>query len=173
MRIKSGGKSDAEGWACTYRFFNAAGDLLYVGACDDHDVRWRGHMKRLWWRDVARKEVIWFECRLDALYEESRAIATENPIHNDRPGLSPVGLKLFRFNYRGRPVVREGRLAITRWDKDQAIREVLDRGAHGWVTYEGKPTAVAVPLDWYLEACRRMGTPVDLASHPQVEWEKV
>lgn len=169
----SWGRSDAQGMACTYRLYDAADRLLYVGAADDFDRRWRDHKKKSWWRDVARKDVIWFDNRLDALYEESRAIAYEQPIHNRREGISPVGLRLFRIERRGRMEAFNGSLAATRTDKNAAIGAVADWRAHGWVTYEGEPKMLVVPIDWYLEAQRRLGEDVDLASLPTAAWEEL
>jgi predicted GIY-YIG superfamily endonuclease len=158
--------------ACAYRLYDSTDRLLYAGAADDFDRRWRDHEKKSWWRDVARKEVIWFDNRLDALYEESRTIALERPVHNRREGISPVGLRLFRLDRRGQAESFDGALAATRSDKNQAMDAVQRLGAHGWLTFEGEQRALVVPVDWYLEAQRRMGELADLTGRPTIAWEE-
>jgi hypothetical protein len=73
--------------AAVYRFYDAAGALLYVGMSNRpwDRLEW-GHRKKSWWRDVARQEVTWFRSGADALSAEARAIATEHPVHNAQPG---------------------------------------------------------------------------------------
>ncbi|MFI6228591.1 GIY-YIG nuclease family protein [Micromonospora echinospora] len=158
---------------CTYRFYDASDGLLYVGVADDFDARWKGHQKKPWWPDVARKEVIWFDNRLDALYEESRAIDLEHPLHNRKAGMSPIGLRLIRYWRRGKLVYGDWAISATRIDKEKALRAVCDRGAHAWLTYEGEDKAIVIPVDWYERACAKMGHPVDLGAQPQLDWAEI
>jgi predicted GIY-YIG superfamily endonuclease len=170
---KSWGRSGANVPTCTYRFFDAAGYLLYVGVTDNLEGRTKGHRKASWWPKAARTEVVWFENRLDALYEESRAIDTESPIHNRREGISPIGVSLVRVrNWRsGRLVpIANPTLAATRYDKDKALREVRDRAAHATVSYEGMPRGFLVPWAWYERACQALGQPTVSAGMHYAEW---
>jgi excinuclease UvrABC nuclease subunit len=68
-----------------YRFFDAKGNLLYVGIAKDPKRRWRQHAidsSDTWWPDVHRKEVEWHESRAEAEEAEKRAIRTEGPSYN-------------------------------------------------------------------------------------------
>ena len=46
-----------------YRFFNAAGVLLYVGISKDPQARCWQYASKPWWREVARKTIDWHETR--------------------------------------------------------------------------------------------------------------
>lgn len=78
-----------------YRLYDAGGRLLYVGATKNTLQRWNQHKKtKPWWRQVARREVKWFDSRPSALLAEHWAIVTEFPLHNspnDPQGLRPGG----------------------------------------------------------------------------------
>jgi hypothetical protein len=66
-----------------YRFFDAAGALLYVGLTNNTAIRWDHHARRKpWWRDVTRKSVTWFEDRPTAARAEAQAIRAESPKWN-------------------------------------------------------------------------------------------
>jgi hypothetical protein len=68
-----------------YRYFDATGCLLYVGASHDPDGRHEYHQRfQPWWPDVdpSRTRVEWFPTRQKALSTEALAIRTENPLHN-------------------------------------------------------------------------------------------
>lgn len=66
-----------------YRFFNAAGELLYVGITCDTERRFRNHAAdKAWWPEVANRTVAWLDTRYDAETAEARAIRDESPIHN-------------------------------------------------------------------------------------------
>ena len=65
-----------------YRFFDADGRLLYVGKAVDPEWREKGHRRRVWWRDVARKSVEWFDSEDAALAAEDLAIRDESPLYN-------------------------------------------------------------------------------------------
>lgn len=66
-----------------YRFFNASGDLLYIGRTMDARSRWRSHEKtKLWFNEVtsATREIFADAASLAAA--ESRAIRAEAPRYN-------------------------------------------------------------------------------------------
>lgn len=65
-----------------YRLFNAEDRLLYVGITTDTNVRWQAHSTAKWWPDVARKDVQWFNHRVEAAEAEKAAIKSEQPLHN-------------------------------------------------------------------------------------------
>lgn len=66
-----------------YRFFNTAGDLLYVGRTNSITTRFDDHArKQPWWGDVADCTTE-FHPDLPSLIEaELTAIRTENPLYN-------------------------------------------------------------------------------------------
>lgn len=74
-----------------YRFYDAAGLLLYVGVTDEPKVRWKRHAETAdWWPLATRRTTAWHDDRRDALAEEAAALLHENPIHNvARPVLRP------------------------------------------------------------------------------------
>jgi DNA-binding GntR family transcriptional regulator len=66
-----------------YRFFDATGQLLYVGVSGNTETRWRQHAEsKPWWSDVADKTTEWLDSRAEALDAERTAIRTERPLHN-------------------------------------------------------------------------------------------
>lgn len=67
---------------CVYRFYDAAGDLLYVGLSMNFEGRVYKHRRKPWWPDVARTEFAWFDDRETAQQAERNAIYYEHPIHN-------------------------------------------------------------------------------------------
>jgi predicted GIY-YIG superfamily endonuclease len=70
----------APGYTAVYRFYDAAGELLYVGITSNPKSRWRAHAcDKPWWHEVARKQVTWFETRTEASIAELHAIETESP----------------------------------------------------------------------------------------------
>lgn len=65
-----------------YRLFDAEDNLLYVGVTFMLGNRFYEHSKKRWWADVARRELVTFENRREALEAEREAIQTEGPRHN-------------------------------------------------------------------------------------------
>lgn len=75
-----------------YRFYDASGELLYVGITADLGARWKAHSKdKPWWAEVATCRVQHFGSRQEVLQAERDAIVRERPlhnvVHNSRPGL--------------------------------------------------------------------------------------
>lgn len=63
-----------------YRFYDADGDLLYLGVTHDPKSRWTTHrLYREWWHLVARKTVEWHDNRAAALKAEVVATEAERP----------------------------------------------------------------------------------------------
>lgn len=74
-----------------YRFFDANGDLLYLGITHDLDERWKAHERNQpWWLDVARREFTWCDTRPEAELIEVTATAAEKPRY-DRSGKRTAG----------------------------------------------------------------------------------
>lgn len=72
-----------------YRFFDEAGDLLYVGVTADLGGRWKAHSKdKPWWSDVRSCTVEPHPDRAAVLAAERSAIESERPrynvVHNGR-----------------------------------------------------------------------------------------
>lgn len=66
-----------------YRFFDSAGQLLYVGISLSAAARASQHRaEKPWWGDVARMDVEHYDNRTDAARAELTAIKTERPLHN-------------------------------------------------------------------------------------------
>lgn len=68
-----------------YRFYNTAGDLLYVGITNNPPGRFGKHrQEKQWWSNVARITLEQYETRAELAQAESLAIRAERPIHNVR-----------------------------------------------------------------------------------------
>jgi hypothetical protein len=65
-----------------YRLYDREGVLLYVGITNMPNVRWAAHSLKPWWKQVARKDLTWFDTRPPAASAEVRAIRAEHPLHN-------------------------------------------------------------------------------------------
>ena len=75
-----------------YRFFDAEGQLLYIGIATEPKSRWRSHYATEWWPKVARKTLEWHDSRKAAEEAEATAIRDEHPrynkLHNKQNGLA-------------------------------------------------------------------------------------
>ncbi len=148
-------------WTAVYRLFDATGRLLYVGIGYDYLRRWKAHAKtKTWWPQVVHRDVIWFDNRLDAAYEESRAIDNESPIHNDHPGIDPLGLIVIRHKGRfGRPVAPAGpHMEVSKYATDRILADVEAGGSHALIALEGEVCGVLIPASWYDAACAAMAS---------------
>lgn len=76
-------KADTDRPTSLYRFFNASGELLYVGITSRDVTRWESHAKtKEWWPAVAATTVEHYDSRSLAEAAEAEAIRTERPRHN-------------------------------------------------------------------------------------------
>lgn len=73
-----------------YRLYDENDRLLYVGISHSARFRLMQHVRKVWWKDVSRKEVEKHPNRKAALQAEKTAVHTERPIWNvqGRPGLT-------------------------------------------------------------------------------------
>lgn len=141
--------------SAVYRLYDAAGRLLYVGVCYDFVKRFNQHRnKAYWWSEVAHKDVVLFETRIDAMCEEARAIEEEHLIHNGRPGFSRYAWTVIR-TWRG--TVTEPKYDMLRVDLEKRIAEVQRTQAHVLVSYDAELEGALVPWEWYLRACEASG----------------
>lgn len=66
-----------------YRFYDAAGQLLYVGITFNIGKRFGNHERdAFWWSAQRTVKIAWHDTRVEAAAEEQRAIRVENPLHN-------------------------------------------------------------------------------------------
>lgn len=78
-----------------YRFYNDAGQLLYIGITRDPSARWKKHSAgKPWWTEVRNITVQPFPDRDSALRAERAAITDEQPrynvAHNQPPEPAPA-----------------------------------------------------------------------------------
>jgi hypothetical protein len=73
-----------------YRFWNEAGELLYVGLSGKPGARWSAHRRtQSWWREVCRVTVEHFDNHYDLAGAEVAAIKSEKPKYNVRHANRP------------------------------------------------------------------------------------
>lgn len=66
-----------------YRFYDASGQLLYIGITVDVTIRWSSHTRgKVWWKDVVHATVEHHPNRTAVLAAEAAAIKAEKPLHN-------------------------------------------------------------------------------------------
>jgi predicted GIY-YIG superfamily endonuclease len=88
--------SDAEAWVerwhrrgskapdvnVLYRFYNKAGTLLYVGITAKPPERFRHHLAKQWWAEVANIAVESYDSYEELVAVERMAIQQEHPLYN-------------------------------------------------------------------------------------------
>lgn len=66
-----------------YRCFDSNGDLLYVGITKNIGMRWQKHSSAsVWWPQVRRQTIDWYDTRTAAEIAERIAIQAEDPKYN-------------------------------------------------------------------------------------------
>ncbi len=66
-----------------YRFFDAGGKLLYIGITSNPRLRFAQHRKaKVWWSDIATREIVHYKSRVDLMNAERDAIKRERPLYN-------------------------------------------------------------------------------------------
>lgn len=76
-----------------YRFYDAAGVLLYVGSTWRPHARWRQHQGKPWFPEVATARIEQFPDVESMRAAEREAICTEHPRHNVIGRRRPVDLE--------------------------------------------------------------------------------
>jgi predicted GIY-YIG superfamily endonuclease len=71
-----------EGEVALYRFFDADGQLLYVGVSAEPFRRWASHTERHWWKKAVKFAIVWHPDEAAARAAERSAIQVEAPLHN-------------------------------------------------------------------------------------------
>lgn len=71
------------GQQALYRFYDDAGQLLYVGITNDPGRRMSQHAEqKRWWPEVRGVSIEWYDDREGVAAAERRAVAIERPRHN-------------------------------------------------------------------------------------------
>lgn len=65
-----------------YRFYDTAGDLVYIGMSKNPLRRFGAHVAMEGWRQIAEIKIEWFATRTLALAAERAAIKSEKPAWN-------------------------------------------------------------------------------------------
>jgi len=90
-------KQLTDGKHVLYRFFDAEGNLLYIGQTAGIGTRFASHgRKKHWWASVVRIDVEHFPDRESVMAAERAAIESEGPLHNingRRPSSIPKVVK--------------------------------------------------------------------------------
>jgi predicted GIY-YIG superfamily endonuclease len=86
-----------QGRTALYRFYDARGDLLYVGITNSPHHRFAQHRDGSdWWEHAASRRIHWYDTRHEALRAEYVAIRRERPIFNRMHNRN----RLARYSYR-------------------------------------------------------------------------
>lgn len=145
---------------CTYRLYDSTDRLLYVGVAADFDKRFYQHKRtKKWWPLVAHRDITWFTNRIDAMYEEARAIANEAPQFNEKPGIHPIGLMIVdRFvEQRHGYHVDAREITVSAFGKDSIFRDIGTSHVDAVVAIEAEPVGVVMSMRRYLAACEALG----------------
>lgn len=130
-----------------YRLYDIADRLLYIGIAVNPPARWTGHAReKLWWQEVARITIEWYDTWELAEEAERKAIKVESPTHNvaDTPD-TERGERLARAaNQKARASdLRKIRLDDDLWDafgrataKNGTNRSAVLRQLMLWFTHE-------------------------------------
>jgi hypothetical protein len=138
-----------------YRFFDNAGELLYVGITMNPAARWKQHSKdKDWWTEVANITVEPHPGREAVLEAERLAILTEKPLYNtvhNRPTMKvvppqPAERRIVWFCQECRQPIRD----------DEGYVEVLFRDIQEYEARYAewkakKPNLIAVPATYYFD----------------------
>lgn len=72
-----------QGRTALYRLYDESGRLLYVGITRNPEARFAQHRAdKPWWDMVARKDIEWYDKRVNALAAEEIAIKVKDPMFN-------------------------------------------------------------------------------------------
>lgn len=106
-----------QGRTAVYRFFDSSDALIYIGITNNPPKRWALHAyQKPWWKDVALREVEWFDTREEAEVVEAQVISHCRPKWNIDGG-EPE---------RGKPGASAGHIQKG-WEPDQHILDLVAR----------------------------------------------
>jgi predicted GIY-YIG superfamily endonuclease len=136
-----------------YRFFDEAGDLLYVGVTMNPVARWKQHShEKTWWTEVAHIAVEPHSDRAAVMTAERVAITTEKPrynkTHNGGPDASQGLLRWQCVTCAEWIEDKAGYLTVN--EKDVRAYEVGRDELDARITAAQK-TWQPVSLEWYLD----------------------
>ena len=101
-----------------YRYFDASGELLYIGITSRRTGRSLQHAgEKDWWGEVARAEWEHFASREEALAKEQEAIKNEHPLHNVIGNLRRYRVELPDADYLQEALARWPNGMDAAWDK--------------------------------------------------------
>lgn len=152
-----------------YRFFNPAGELLYIGITNRIPRRLDEHGDdKPWYLEVARVTVEHHTDRYAALAAEKTAIKTERPkynvVHNRSPHRGPTTVTTGRWTFQSRrsghvfrkdltlyPELDCSAMVDDAWELDgqgqfEEYVQYLERGHREWLD------ADAVPICWFVHS---------------------
>lgn len=142
-------KTQQQSRTALYRFYDGAGDLLYVGISVRPWSRWKQHKgQKDWAEDVATSTMEWFDTRKAALNAEREAIVTEEPrynvVHNSRraggwPRLTVICTGCAGEIADGQGVIECDWHAANRLMDNRAAREAENRARNGGLLIYGGP----------------------------------
>jgi hypothetical protein len=109
--------------AAVYRFFQADGNLLYVGRTTSFGQRWKEHAaSKSWHREIHHMSVVWYADPATAAVVEAKAIREEWPRHNVTH--NPKAADLVRYRKpRGAVVSKEPDAVRARTAYRKSLRE--------------------------------------------------
>lgn len=181
-----------------YRFFDAGGDLLYVGITSDPGRRWGNHANsKPWWHQVDRIEIERYPDRASVLAAERKAIHDEHPKYNvvhasaplsrtiveDRPYLEPCECgnpaTILYILYRE---VAEHKTAMRSWKEEQNgmfVNLYTMPGHIKWravcdehLPVEGGPYEIPYPQTWRDWAARTAHL-LEKDWFPETNWSQI
>lgn len=152
-----------------YRFYNATGQLLYVGITMDPPTRFRGHAEaKEWWAQVSGITVENYQSRNELAAAERRAIQVERPLHNiihngvrklHRIPRANAGSLVFRCERCNQPVTGDtGYLHVSyddiyaheqawnKWEQKQRTVNADDEPVGGYSIYRWIPATALADL---------------------------
>jgi hypothetical protein len=118
-----------------YRFYDRAGDLLYVGITGDFGRRCAGHRRsKPWWPEVATCRIEHFPDLESAQFAEDQAVKAEEPRWNS---VGVVGNQHHRAGVNAASVARSELARTRRFQR--YLREMREDGLTIHVTDDRRP----------------------------------
>lgn len=133
-----------------YRFYDATGELLYVGLTNDIGTRFSSHAAtKSWWSEVADCRIEFLPSRKALEEAETVAIQTEMPRYNLRH--NPCGRLVEQTPVLQQVVVEPPPERISYYDMEPPIlgaRLRDDSWSAWWVTADGRTIVLPGSMGW-------------------------